>query len=142
MPPDPYKLGEAISEYQVQVVDLLRGESINVTVNSSNLQLDFLKPFTSYEFKVFGSTSSWAGNLTDTISLKTQEDGRWSEINKVTFNLRRDAAKLKVPNCLRSVSLPPTRYTINEQRPSNNLLKGIFFFALTFNVVFKELRKQ
>ena len=75
VPPDPYKLGEAISEYQVEVVDLLRGESINVTVNSSSLQLDFLKPFTNYEFKVFGSTSSWAGNLTDTISLKTQEDG-------------------------------------------------------------------
>ena len=76
-PPDPYKLGEAVSEYRVEIYDLLRGERFNYTVNSSstNAELNFLKPFTRYEFKVFGSTSSWQGNITDTISLKTQEDG-------------------------------------------------------------------
>ena len=76
--PDSFKLGEVVSEYQVEIVDLLRGERINVTVNpsSTSIQLDFLKPFTSYEFKVYGSTSSWEGNITDTISLKTEEDGR------------------------------------------------------------------
>ena len=59
-------------------MDLLRGERINVTVNpsSTSIQLDILKPFTSYEFKVYGSTSSREGNITDTISLKTEEDGR------------------------------------------------------------------
>ena len=76
--PDSFKLGEVVSEYRVEIVDLLRGERINVTVNpsSTSIQLDFLKPFTRYEFKVYGSTSSWEGNITDTISLKTEEDGR------------------------------------------------------------------
>ena len=78
MAPDSYKLGEAEYQYRVEVVDLLRGERINVTVNSSStrIQLHFLKPFTSYEFKVYCSTSSWEGNITDTISLKTEEDGK------------------------------------------------------------------
>ena len=86
MAPDPYKLGEVVSEYRVEVVDLLRRERIIVTVNSSStsIQLDFLKPFTSYEFKLYSSTSSWEGNITDTISLKTEEDGksRWVEGRK------------------------------------------------------------
>ena len=77
-PPDRYKLGEDVSVYRVEIVDLLRGERFNYTVNSSNVELDFLKPFTNYEFKVFGSTSSWEGNITDTISLQTKEDGRLS----------------------------------------------------------------
>ena len=78
MAPDSYKLGEAVHQYRVEVVDLLRRERINVTVNSSSttVQLDFLKLFTSYEFKVYCSTSSWEGNITDTISLKTEEDGK------------------------------------------------------------------
>ena len=89
MAPDSYKLGEAVYQYRVEVVDLLRRERINVTVNSSStrIQLDFLKPFTSYEFKVYCSTSSWERNITDTISLKTGEDGksRYVEGRKTTF---------------------------------------------------------
>ena len=78
MAPDSYKLVEAVYQYRVEVVDLLRQERIDVTVNSSStsVQLDFLKPFTSYEFKVYCSTSSWEGNITNTISLKTEEDGK------------------------------------------------------------------
>ena len=75
---DPYKFGEAVAEYRVEIVDLLRGERFNYTVNSAvtNVELDFLKPFTNYEFTVFGSTSYWEGNITNTISLKTKEDGK------------------------------------------------------------------
>ena len=64
-------------EYRVEIFDLLRGERFNYTVNSSmtDVDLDFLKPFTRYEFKVFGITSSWEGNITDVIDLKTEEDG-------------------------------------------------------------------
>ena len=82
-------LGEAVSKYRLEIIDLLRGTSFNYTVNSSktNVELDFLKPFTSYEFKVFGSTSSWEGNITDTIMLKTQEDGRCNRI-LMTINFR------------------------------------------------------
>ena len=78
MAPDSYKLGEAVYQYRVEVVDLLRRERINVSVNSpsTSVQLDFLKPFTSYEFKVYCSMSSWERNITDTISLKTGEDGK------------------------------------------------------------------
>jgi len=61
----------------VEIFDLLRGERFNYTVNSSmtNANLDFLRPFTPYKIKVFGITTSWEGNITDTIGLKTQEDG-------------------------------------------------------------------
>ena len=64
-------------EYRVEIVDLLRGERFNYTVNSSttDLDVDILKPFTRYELKVFGITSSWEGNVTNVIDLKTQEDG-------------------------------------------------------------------
>lgn len=76
-PLDSRTLGETVSNYQIEITDLLRGERFNYTVNSStNVQLDFLKPFTRYEFKVFGSTEFWSGNITDTISLTTQEDGK------------------------------------------------------------------
>ena len=65
-------------EYRVEIFDLLRGERFNYTVNSSmtDVDLDILKPFTPYELKVFGITSSWEGNITDAIGLKTEEDGR------------------------------------------------------------------
>ena len=78
MPPNTDKLGEHLSGYRVEIFDSLRGKRFNYTVNSSmtSADLDFLKPFTRYEFKVFGFTSSWEGNITDIISLKTQEDGR------------------------------------------------------------------
>lgn len=76
-PLDSHKLGETVLEYRIEIFDLLRGERFNYTVNSStNVKLDFLRPFTNYQFKVFGSTKSWEGNITDTISVKTQEDGR------------------------------------------------------------------
>ena len=76
-PLDPFKLGEPVLEYRVEIFDLLRGERFNYTVNSSmtDVDLDILKPFTPYEFKVFGITSSWEGNITDVIDLKTEEDG-------------------------------------------------------------------
>ena len=76
-PLDSYKLGEPVLEYRVEIFDSLRGERFNYTVNSSmtDVDLNILKPFTRYEFKVFGMTSSWEGNITDTIDLKTQEDG-------------------------------------------------------------------
>ena len=81
-PLDPYKFGQSVSQYRIEIVDLLRGERFNYTVNSStNAELNFLKPFTRYEFKVFGSTSSWEGNITDIISLKTQEDGRLGQMS-------------------------------------------------------------
>ncbi|KAL9958573.1 hypothetical protein ACROYT_G035603 [Oculina patagonica] len=75
-PLDPYKLGEPVLEYRMEIFDLLRGERFNYTVNSSitDVDLDILKPFTPYEFKVFGITSSWEGNITDVMDLKTQED--------------------------------------------------------------------
>lgn len=78
-PPDTEKLGEPLSGYRVEIFDLLRGERFNYTVNSSmsGANLDILKPFTPYEFKVYGFTSSWEGNITDIISLKTHEDGRF-----------------------------------------------------------------
>lgn len=86
-PLDPLKFGGSVSHYRVEIVDLLRGERFNYTINSStNAELDFLKPFTPYEFKVFGSTGSWEGNITDIISLKTQEDGRLA-LNKVGLNV-------------------------------------------------------
>ena len=58
---------------------MLRGERFNYTVNSSmtDVKLDILRPFTPYEFRVFGITSSWEGSITDTIGVKTQEDGRF-----------------------------------------------------------------
>ena len=63
----------------MEIFDLLRGERFNYTVNSSmsGANLDILKPFTPYGFKVYGFTSSWEGNITDIISLKTHEDGRF-----------------------------------------------------------------
>ncbi|XP_078344750.1 uncharacterized protein LOC144630294 [Oculina patagonica] len=75
-PLDPYKLGEPVLEYRVEIFDLLRGERFNYTVNSSmtDVDLDILKPFTPYEFKVFGISTSWEGNITDVMDLKTQED--------------------------------------------------------------------
>ena len=80
-PPDSHKLGEKVLEYRVEIFDLLRGERFNYTVNSStNVKLDVLKPFTNYQFKVFGSTKSWAGNITDMISVKTQEDGKFKVV--------------------------------------------------------------
>ena len=77
-PLDPYKLGEPVLEYRVEIFDLLRGERFNYTVNSSmtDVNLNILKPFTPYKFKVFGISSSWEGNITNTIELKTQEDGK------------------------------------------------------------------
>lgn len=77
-PPDTLKLGEHVKSYVIEIVDLLRGESFNYTVNSSmtSADLNILKPYTPYEFKVYGVTSSWEGNITDVINIKTQEDGR------------------------------------------------------------------
>ena len=49
-------LGETVSNYQIEITDLFEGERFNYTV------------------KVFGSTEFWTGNITDTISLTTQED--------------------------------------------------------------------
>lgn len=71
-------MGEHVKSYVIEIVDLLRGESFNYTVNSSmtSADLNILKPYTPYEFKVYGVTSSWEGNITDVISIKTQEDGR------------------------------------------------------------------
>ena len=79
-PLDPYKLGEPVLGYRIEICDLLRGECFNYTVNSSmtDANLNILKPFTPYKIKVFGVTSSWEGNITDTMGLKTQEDGRLS----------------------------------------------------------------
>ena len=78
VPPNTDKLGEHLSGYRVEIFDSLRGKRFNYTVNSSmtSADLNILKPFTRYEFKVFGFTSSWEGNITDIISVKTQEDGR------------------------------------------------------------------
>ncbi|XP_022790788.1 protein sidekick-2-like, partial [Stylophora pistillata] len=75
-PPDTVKLGEPLSGYRVEIFDLLRGKRFSYTVNSSmsGANLDILKPYTPYEFKVYGFTSSWEGNITNIISLKTKED--------------------------------------------------------------------
>ena len=80
-PPDTNELMEPIAEYRLEVVDLLRGVRRNLTFNSSttNVNLGFLKPFTSYEFQIFGSTSTWQGKITDTISVTTQEDGTFGQ---------------------------------------------------------------
>lgn len=88
-PLDPYKLGEPVLEYRVEIFDLLRGERFNYTVNSSmtDVDLNILKPFTTYKFKVFGVTSSWEGNITDTIGLTTQEDGRLKVKVTLTYSL-------------------------------------------------------
>lgn len=86
-PPDTNELMEPIAEYRLEVVDLLRGVRRNLTFNSSttNVNLGFLKPFTSYEFQVFGSTSTWQGKITDTISVTTQEDAPSQPPRNFTF---------------------------------------------------------
>lgn len=77
-PLDQYKIGEPVLEYRVEIFDLLRRECFNYTVNSTmtDVNLNILKPFTPYKIRVFGITNSWEGNITDTIGLQTQEDGR------------------------------------------------------------------
>lgn len=79
-PLDQYKTGEPVLEYRVEIFDLLRRECFNYTVNSTmtDVNLNILKPFTPYKIRVFGITNSWEGNITDTIGLQTQEDGRLS----------------------------------------------------------------
>lgn len=63
----------------MEIFDLLRGECFNYIVNLFMLgvNLDILKLFILYEFKVYGFISFWEGNIIDIISLKMYEDGRF-----------------------------------------------------------------
>lgn len=66
------KLGEYVKSYVIEIVDLLRGESFNYMVNlfMISVDLNILKLYMFYEFKVYGVISLWEGNIIDVISIK------------------------------------------------------------------------
>lgn len=66
------KLGEYVKSYVIEIVDLLRGESFNYMVNlfMISVDLNILKLYMFYEFKVYGVISLWEGNIIDVINIK------------------------------------------------------------------------
>ena len=65
-----------ITGYIINVTELETEESFELFSGSENLTADFVRPFSTYIFKIAGQTAVGTGTFSDPITIMTLEDGR------------------------------------------------------------------
>ena len=65
-----------ITGYIINVTEIEMEESFELFSDSESLTADFVRPFSSYLFKIAGQTAVGTGTFSDPITIMTLEDGR------------------------------------------------------------------
>ena len=65
-----------ITGYIINVTEIEMEESFELFSDSESLTADFVRPFSSYLFKIAGQTAIGTGTFSDPITIMTLEDGR------------------------------------------------------------------
>ena len=75
-PPSPEQQNGPIVTYTIVIVTVETAESLQLTTNDTNLILDSLIPYTTYEWTVAAHTTVGMGPFSSPATVRTSPDGK------------------------------------------------------------------
>lgn len=75
-PPDMQSQNGIITGYLVNVTEVETGETFQASSTTTNITIQSLKPFTTYNFTIAAMTSAGIGPFSIPLAVKTNETGK------------------------------------------------------------------